>query len=68
MGRVAGAGFERSVTQPAFVAQSPGPSPSGIFRAPPPDVIQTGGALLAIVLALAAAVLGYRIIRGGRGL
>jgi hypothetical protein len=31
-------------------------------------VIQTIGAILAIAFAIAAAVIGYRIIRGGRGL
>jgi len=49
-------------------AQSPIPTPSGTFRAPPADPIQTIGAAVAILLALAAAFLGYRIIRGGRGL
>lgn len=37
-------------------------------RAPAPDAYQTIGAGLAIVLAIAAAIVGYRIIRGGRGL
>ena len=50
------------------VAQQPLPTPSASFRAPPADPFQTVGAVVAIVLALAAAVLGYRIIRGGRGL
>jgi hypothetical protein len=50
------------------IAQTSLPSPSPHFRAPPADPIQTIGAGLAIVLALAAAILGYRIIRGGRGL
>lgn len=49
-------------------AQTAFPSPSPTFRAPPADPIQTIGAGVAIVLALAAGVLGYRIIRGGRGL
>jgi hypothetical protein len=49
------------------IAVSPSPSP-GPLRAPPPDAFQIVGALLAIAFALAAAVLGYRIIRGGRGL
>jgi hypothetical protein len=44
------------------------PSPSPSLRAPAADSFQTVGAVLAIVLAVAAAVLGYRIIRGGRGL
>lgn len=50
------------------MAQTSLPSPSPTFRAPPADPIQTIGAGIAIVLALAAAILGYRIIRGGRGL
>ena len=50
------------------LAQQPLPTPSPTFRAPPADPIQTIGAAVAIALALAAAVLGYRIIRGGRGL
>lgn len=50
------------------LAQQPLPTPSSTFRAPPADPLQTVGAGVAILLALAAAVLGYRIIRGGRGL
>jgi hypothetical protein len=47
----------------------PSPSPTHtILRAPPADPLQTIGAIVAIVLALGAGVLGYRIIRGGRGL
>ncbi|MDQ4065714.1 MAG: hypothetical protein M3161_06675 [Actinomycetota bacterium] len=49
------------------LAQTPAPSPT-LFRAPPPDAFQTIGATVAIVFALVAAFLGYRIIRGGRGL
>lgn len=45
------------------------PTPSHApLKAPPADGLQIAGALLAIALALAAGVLGYRIIRGGRGL
>jgi hypothetical protein len=48
---------------------SPRPSPSATtLQAPPADPIQTAGAIIAIVFALAAAIIGYRIIRGGRGL
>ena len=50
------------------VAQTGMPSPNPTFRAPAADPVQAIGATLAIMLALAAAVLGYRIIRGGRGL
>ena len=46
---------------------TPSPSPS-VFELPPADPIQTAGAVIAILLALIAAILGYRIIRGGRGL
>ncbi len=35
---------------------------------PPPTALESAGAIVAIVLALVAAILGYRIIRGGRGL
>lgn len=49
------------------VTVSPSPSPS-LLQAPPPDTLTTVGAVLAIVFALAAAILGYRILRGGRGL
>jgi hypothetical protein len=49
-------------------AQSGIPSPSPTLRAPAADPFQTIGAVLAIALAVGAAVLGYRIIRGGRGL
>ncbi len=44
------------------------PTPLTTHRAPPADPLQTAGAFVAIALALAAAVMGYRIIRGGRGL
>jgi hypothetical protein len=51
------------------LALTPTPSPlSTILKAPPAAPIETIGAIVAIVLALAAAVIGYRIIRGGRGL
>ena len=50
------------------LAQTGFPTPHPSLRAPAADPIQTVGAALAIVLALAAAVLGYRIFRGGRGL
>jgi hypothetical protein len=46
---------------------SPSPSPS-VIQAPPSSGLETAGAILAIALALAAGVLGYRIIRGGRGI
>ncbi|HVF52912.1 MAG TPA: hypothetical protein VNC78_04810 [Actinomycetota bacterium] len=44
------------------------PSPGSTLRPPPADPLQTAGAVVGIALALAAAVLGYRILRGGRGL
>jgi hypothetical protein len=49
------------------LAQSPSPSPT-VLESPPADPLQVAGAVIAIVLALVAGVLGYRIIRGGRGL
>ncbi|HET7483590.1 MAG TPA: hypothetical protein VFK89_12100 [Actinomycetota bacterium] len=56
------------VTLAAAATASPSPSGTVIFTPPPADPIQSIGAVVAIVLALVAAVLGYRIIRGGRGL
>ncbi len=44
------------------------PSPAVTGRPPPAGGLETVGAILGIALALAAAVLGYRILRGGRGL
>ena len=43
------------------------PTPTA-FQAPPAEPFEIAGAVVAIALALAAAILGYRIIRGGRGL
>ena len=69
MDRLAAAGDgDRVVTMTMQLAQTVFPSPSGLLRTPPSDPIETIGASVAIILALAAAVLGYRIIRGGRGL
>ena len=50
-----------------LLAQAPSPSPTVVQR-PPASTFETVLAVAAIVLALAAAILGYRIIRGGRGL
>lgn len=48
---------------------TPTPSPSRtVLQAPPPDPYQTFGAIAAILLALLAGLLAYRVIRGGRGL
>lgn len=52
---------------PTTVPGAPTPTPTPL-QAPPADPIQTAGAIVAIVLALVAGVIGYRIIRGGRGL
>jgi hypothetical protein len=49
------------------LAPTPSPSPTTI-QAPPADPLQIAGAVVAIALALVAGVIGYRIIRGGRGL
>lgn len=65
MDRMAGAGGARLVI--AVFAQLPSPLPSSL-RSPPADPLQTAGAVIAIALALVAAILGYRIIRGGKGL
>jgi hypothetical protein len=48
-------------------AGGPSPSPT-VVQAPPPDPLQTVGAVAAIVLTLLAGILAYRVIRGGRGL
>lgn len=50
-----------------LAAATPSPTPT-VVDLPSADPLQTAGAIVAIVLALAAGVLGYRIIRGGRGL
>lgn len=46
---------------------TPTPVPT-VIETPPTDPLQTAGAIIAIVLAVAAGIIGYRIIRGGRGL
>jgi hypothetical protein len=57
------------VTNSEVILVQPSPSPSRtVIEAPPADGLATAGAILAIVFALAAAVLGYRILRGGKGL
>jgi hypothetical protein len=53
----------------AAVQATPTPEPSPtIIQAPPAGPLEVVGAVVAIVFALTAGVLGYRIIRGGRGL
>ena len=47
---------------------TPSPTPSLDPKVLETDPITTIGAVVAIVFALAAAFIGYRIIRGGRGL
>ena len=48
---------------------APTPFPSyTVIDAPGADGFQIAGALIAIVFCIVAAVLGYRILRGGRGL
>jgi hypothetical protein len=47
---------------------TPTPMPTATFTPPPADAFQAAGAIVAIVLCVVAAVIGYRIIRGGRGL
>lgn len=55
-----------------LVAQSGSTAPASptptVLQAPPAGPLEVAGAIVAIALALAAAILGYRIIRGGRGL
>jgi hypothetical protein len=51
-----------------LAAVTPSPSPSLDPSVLEPDPLMTVGAIVAIVLALIAGVIGYRIIRGGRGL
>ena len=56
-----------------FLAQTVDPSPSAsptrlVIDPPPPSGVDVFVAVFAIFLAVAAAVFGYRIIRGGRGL
>jgi hypothetical protein len=46
---------------------SPAPSPTTV-QAPPASGLETAGAIFAILFALAAAILAYRVIRGGRGI
>ena len=54
------------------IAQSGSTAPASptptVLQAPPAEPFEIAGAVVAIALALAAAILGYRIIRGGRGL
>ncbi len=50
------------------ISPSPSPTPSLDPKVLEADPITTIAAIVAIVFALAAAVIGYRIIRGGRGL
>ncbi len=50
------------------LAATPSPSPSLDPSVLKPDPLTTVAAVAAIVLALIAGVIGYRIIRGGRGL
>ncbi|HEX2240862.1 MAG TPA: hypothetical protein VHJ82_06965 [Actinomycetota bacterium] len=56
------------MTATLWTAQSATPAPVQTLQPPPSDPLTSAGAVVAIVLALAAAVLGYRILRGGRGL
>jgi hypothetical protein len=55
------------MSDPVAGTRSPSPSPT-VARPPAAEPLEAVGALVAIAFALAAAVLGYRIIRGGRGL
>lgn len=52
---------------PTPTVGQPSPSPT-IVRPPSAGALESVAAVLAIVLALIAGIIGYRIIRGGRGL
>jgi hypothetical protein len=52
---------------PTIVTPVPSPTVTTL-QAPPAGPLFTIAAIVAVLLALAAAVIGYRIIRGGRGL
>jgi hypothetical protein len=54
-------------TLQATPTPTPEPSPT-IIQAPPASPLEIVGAVVAILFALVAGILGYRIIRGGRGL
>lgn len=56
------------ILQLVVAATTPSPSPSLDPSVLEPDPLTTVGAIAAIVLAVVAGVIGYRIIRGGRGL
>jgi hypothetical protein len=56
-----------TVIEIGLLLAAPSPTPT-IVRPPPADPLQAVAAVVAIVLALVAGILGYRIIRGGRGL
>ena len=59
----------RVVSALVALAATPRPTPSPtVLQAPPASALEIAGAIVAIALAFAAGVLGYRIIRGGRGL
>jgi hypothetical protein len=49
------------------LAQTPSPTPT-VLKAPPASGLEVAGAILSIAFAIAAAVIGYRIIHGGKGL
>ena len=53
--------------EPSPTTGTPRPSPT-VIPAPPASGLEVVGAILAIAFAVAAGVIGYRIIRGGRGL
>ena len=52
---------------PTATTVQPSPSPS-VITPPAPDSYQTIGAVVGIAFAVIAAILGYKILRGGRGL
>ncbi len=69
MDRVAAAEVIRVLLYVGVIAQTPSPTPTRrVIDPPPADPFVTIAAIVAIVLALAAGVIAYRVIRGGRGL
>ena len=59
--------MNQTVPTPTATVGSPSPSPT-IVRPPAAGGLESALAIVAIAFALIAGIIGYRIIRGGRGL
>jgi hypothetical protein len=59
--------MNQSTPTPTPTVGQPSPSPT-IVRPPSAGTLESALAILAIAFALVAGIIGYRIIRGGRGL